>query len=57
MVTVNDYKVFVPNVFPDTDSVQVWGGEDNDSPTYGKVFISILTKDRNDLTNSQKGKY
>ena len=53
-VTVNDYKVFVPNVFPDAESVQVWGGEDNDPPTYGKVFISILTKDRNDLTNSQK---
>ena len=53
-VTINDYKVFVPNVFPDTDSVQVWGGEDNDPPTYGKVFISILTKDGNDLTNSQK---
>ena len=53
-VTVNDYKVFVPTVFPDAESVQVWGGEDNDPPTYGKVFISILTKDRNDLTNSQK---
>ena len=53
-VTVNDYKVFVPTVFPDAESVQVWGGEDNDPPTYGKVFISILTKDRNELTNSQK---
>ena len=31
LVTVNDYKVFVLTVLPDdTDSVQVWGGEDND---------------------------
>ena len=53
-VTVNDYKVFVRQVFPDTAAVSVWGGEDNDPPKYGVVYISIKTIDGNTLTTSQK---
>ena len=53
-VTVNDYKVFVRQVFPDTAAVSVWGGEDNDPPKYGIVYISIKTNDGNALTTSQK---
>ena len=36
------------------DSVSVWGGEDNDPPAYGQVFISIKPKDSYALTDSQK---
>ena len=41
-VTVNDFKAIVPKVYANTKSVQVYGGEDNDVPTYGKVYISIV---------------
>ena len=41
-VTVNDFKAIVPKVYANSKSVQVYGGEDNDVPTYGKVYISIV---------------
>ena len=41
-VTVNDFKSIVPKVYANTKSVQVYGGEDNDVPTFGKVYISIV---------------
>ena len=41
-VTVNDYKSIVPKVYANTKSVQVYGGEDNDVPVYGRVYISIV---------------
>ena len=41
-VTVNDFKAVVPKVYANAKSVQVYGGEDNDVPTYGKVYISIV---------------
>ena len=31
-----------------------WGGEDNDPPVYGQVFISIKTNSGINLTQSQK---
>lgn len=43
-VTADDYKVILPLLFSDVDSVNVWGGEDNDPPVYGKVFLSIKPK-------------
>jgi len=53
-VTTDDYKVIVPKVFADTQAVQIWGGEDNDPPVYGQVFISIKTTSGINLTQSQK---
>ena len=41
-VTTNDYKSIIPKVYPNTKSVQVYGGEDNDVPVYGRVYISIV---------------
>ena len=41
-MTVNDFKAIVPKVYANAKSVQVYGGEDNDVPTYGKVYISIV---------------
>ena len=41
-VTVNDFKAIVPKVYANAKSVQVYGGEDNDIPVYGKVYISIV---------------
>lgn len=53
-VTVNDYKSIVLTNYDEAESVNVWGGEDNIPPVYGKVFISIKPKTSQLLTNSQK---
>tara|TARA_R100001510_G_scaffold56934_1_gene63557 strand:+ start:475 stop:2427 length:1953 start_codon:yes stop_codon:yes gene_type:complete len=41
-VTINDFKTIIPKVYANTKSVQVYGGEDNDVPVYGRVYISIV---------------
>tara|TARA_Y100001937_G_scaffold35431_1_gene50911 strand:+ start:675 stop:2636 length:1962 start_codon:yes stop_codon:yes gene_type:complete len=41
-VSTNDFKAIVPKVYPNTKSVQVYGGEDNDIPFFGRVYISIV---------------
>ncbi len=40
LVTLNDYKAKVQEYYSNADAVAVWGGEDNDPPEYGKVFVS-----------------
>jgi hypothetical protein len=44
VVTGNDYKTRLENDYNIVDSVKVWGGEDNNPPAYGRVFISIKPK-------------
>jgi inhibitor of KinA sporulation pathway (predicted exonuclease) len=39
-VTVEDYKALLLQQST-VDSVSVWGGEDNEPPEYGKVFVAI----------------
>jgi hypothetical protein len=53
-VTAEDYKVILPKLYNNIDTMQVWGGEDNDPPIYGKVFISIKPKTGTSLTTSTK---
>lgn len=40
-VTSNDYSALIKSKFDNVNSVLVWGGEQNDPPVYGKVFVSI----------------
>lgn len=40
-VTADDYKAIIKRDFPNAQTIAVWGGEENDPPYYGKVFISI----------------
>lgn len=40
-VTKEDYSFLIKSNFPIIDSVLVWGGEDNEPPVYGKVYISL----------------
>jgi len=40
-VTVRDYQSILVQDYPDVESVAVWGGEDNDPPDYGAVYISF----------------
>jgi hypothetical protein len=53
-VTASDYKIIIPTIYADTRAIQVWGGEDNDPPQYGQVFVSIKTESGINLTQSQK---
>jgi len=53
-VTVEDYKTIIYKSFPEAQSINVWGGEDNIPPQYGKVFIAIKPKSTDVLTASQK---
>lgn len=41
-VTATDYETIVSSyIYPETESISVFGGEDLNPPQYGKVFISI----------------
>ena len=40
-VTASDYETIIPKIYPEAESVSVFGGEDLNPPRYGKVFISI----------------
>ena len=40
-VTSTDYEAIVPTIYPEAESVSVYGGETLVPPRYGKVFISI----------------
>jgi len=53
-VTVEDYKIKVRELYPNAQSVSAWGGEDNDTPFYGRVFISIKPTSGSNLTTSTK---
>jgi hypothetical protein len=54
LVTLNDYKAKVTEYYPNADAVAVWGGEDNDPPEYGKVFLAIKPKNSDYLTETEK---
>lgn len=53
-VVPGDYETNIRIDYPSVLDVKAWGGEDNDPPIYGKVFISILNSDLSKLTVSQK---
>ncbi len=53
-VTTDDYATLITKDFPNVESVSVWGGQDNDPPIYGKVFISLKTKNNYALSNLDK---
>jgi len=53
-VTPDDYKTIIQNNYANIDAISVWGGEDNDPPDYGKVYISVKPKDAEVLTDADK---
>lgn len=53
-VTVRDYETILMKDYQNIAAVSIWGGEDNDPPVYGKVYISIKTKGFYTLTNLEK---
>lgn len=53
-VTANDYRAMILKNFENIRAINVWGGQDNDPPQYGKVFISIIPKTQQQLTSIEK---
>ena len=53
-VTKNDYIKLIQQKYPQFEAVNVWGGEENDPPVYGKVFISAKPKDGFEITDTEK---
>ena len=54
-LTANDYETLIPaKIYPETESISVFGGEDLVPPHYGKVFISIKPRSGDFLPNLVK---
>jgi len=53
-VTAQDYEAIVRKVYPATSDIIIFGGEDQDPPEYGKVFIVLKPKDASYLTSFTK---
>ena len=54
-VSANDYEKLIPSkIYPETESITVFGGEDLIPPQYGKVFISIKPRSGDFLPNLMK---
>ena len=54
MITKNDYEFYITKKYPAVGSLSVWGGEDENPPVFGKVFISIKPKENYYLSNIEK---
>ena len=54
VVTADDYATIIQNNYADVETVAVWGGEENEPPEYGKVYISVKPKSAETLTDIQK---
>ena len=51
-LTSSDYEVLIPaKIYPETESISVFGGEELIPPQYGKVFISIKPRYGDFLSN------
>jgi hypothetical protein len=53
-VTSSDYETIIPRIYPQTESVSVFGGEELTPPEYGKVFITIKPIEGNFLSDGVK---
>lgn len=53
-VTPQDFESVILENFANVESVKAWGGEDNDPPIYGKVFLSIKPNNSEILSDEEK---
>ena len=51
-VTATDYESIVKTLYPNALSVSAWGGEDDETPVYGVVKISIKAASGSTLTET-----
>ena len=51
-LSASDFEVLIPNkIYPETESISVFGGEELVPPQYGKVFISIKPRNGDFIPN------
>ena len=51
-LSANDYEILIPNkIYPETESISVFGGEELVPPQFGKVFISIKPRNGDFVPN------
>lgn len=53
-VTSGDYVSLLKRYYTDIESISVWGGEENDPPQYGRVYIAIKPLSKPYLTPGDK---
>lgn len=53
-VTTNDYVRLIQEKYPSFEAVNVWGGEENDPPVYGKIFIAAKPALGFEVTDTEK---
>ncbi len=53
-VTTSDYETKILELYPNAQAVSAWGGEDEETPVYGTVKISIKAASGSTLTNATK---
>jgi hypothetical protein len=53
-VTKNDYIKLIQQKYPAFEAVNVWGGEENDPPIYGKVFVAAKPRLGFEVTETEK---
>ncbi len=53
-VTATDYETLVKSIYPNALSISAWGGEDDETPQYGVVNISIKAKAGTVLSDTSK---
>jgi len=64
-VTINDFKRILLSEYTNAEAVVAWGGEDNDPPIYGKVYLALKPKSgfqistaaKNDIIDNILAKY
>ncbi len=53
-VTANDYEALIPQIYPETESISVFGGETLEPPKYGRVYIAIKPTNGYFLSSASK---
>ena len=53
-VIADDYGALIQSNFTNIETTAVWGGEDNDPPRYGQVFLAVKPYGSDYLTDSEK---
>ena len=54
LITFKDYETYILQNYTSLDSLSVWGGEDEEKPVYGKVFISLKPKTNYYISEAEK---
>jgi hypothetical protein len=55
-ITKSDYETLIVNNFSSVDSISVWGGETNDPPLYGTIFVAIKPKEGYYINDNYKSR-